>query len=459
MLDNERLNKLQDIMMFSSREETVKYINGAGVQVLPVSEVIDIEVAGGLEHYAVNLDANTERDLYDKINVICRKIINDEALKNKDYALKYTVLHCISNGIKKMKTNGRLESYINGISETAFNSVIAERNLWRQCDNMWSKKEDIKFADISLRVADVWNLSDKDIDALRYFVCQCKSKGTYNPSLNKCIYIWGEKKQTGKTTFAKALSAALNGDVLENAGKYISSYATECQYNDHDLPKCSLYNCVMLDEAFPKDTRKNYNKFKEIITSNSATYNPKFRRPYTVKARRNYIFTSNENVSEYIQDDEERRIYSIQFKDKPKQIDFESISALLRSFVISCEPRGDVSLQEWYNSFDNIQGVGILEQQDIIDIIKDNYMSIFQENCKISIPSIAQRIFKCEPSREQKNLLRKVMRYNFSDAMYESNNSVFRCNTVRNIVESMNRQMVSSGNAPSTEQQTDDLPF
>ena len=177
----------------------------------------------------------------------------------------------------------------------------------------------------------MWGFTDAEIDALRYFVCQTREEN-FNPSLNKSIYFWSEKKQTGKTSVARALASVLNGGTsVIDGGNYESTFSVELQLNPHDLPASCKYNCVILDEAMPKDSSKSYGRVKSMLTSNNVTYNQKFSRIQNLKAKRFYLFTSNEDIRQLIQDDSERRLIEIQMNDRPVQISFEEIYSIWKN--------------------------------------------------------------------------------------------------------------------------------
>ena len=126
------------------------------------------------------------------------------------------------------------------------------------------------------------------------------------------------------------------GDKFENAGTYESSLPHELQYGAHDLPLAALYNAVMIDESLTKGGRQIYNIVKQALTSSSARYNRKYQSVKSIECKRNYIFTSNDDIGDFIQDKEERRFYAIEMKTKPKpnQTSFEEIYDIWLDFLL-----------------------------------------------------------------------------------------------------------------------------
>lgn len=401
---------------------------------LPRQEVVDIAYYGSLEEWANEQDVESQEELFQLLKTTCAKIVTDTAFQDKKTAQAFPPIYNHYSYVNSSQKRGRLYNDLLSIAETAYNGHIAQRRLKKNCDKIFGVKyneDTYKKACAKMRL--VWGFMETDIDALRYFICQAKSLGTNSPSLNKALYFWSTEKKTGKTTFARAISASLNGDTFFNAGKYESTYATECQYNVHDLPRACVYNCVVLDEAMPKDTKKSYGTLKQMITSNSVTYNPKYRQLVVLPARRNYIFTSNDEIVRYIQDESERRFYAIEFKSSPKQMTFDEIYTLVRTFVEQCKPREDLSLQQWYDSFADIDGMDKREKNYLLqDMVRDKDIIFTQKNCNAR--SVAKMLFRGEPSRENIEQVRDIMKEYFSSCSYPCNKYLYSCSQIKAIL-------------------------
>ena len=73
------------------------------------------------------------------------------------------------------------------------------------------------------------------------------------------------------------------------------------------------------------------------------------------------FFTSNDAPTEFIQDESERRFFTIKLDKTPKQISFEKIYDIWKEFCINAQP--EPNWQEWYNSFKHVDGLMASEIQ------------------------------------------------------------------------------------------------
>lgn len=415
---------------------------------VPADEIVDVVFAGGLEQYAEGIEADTQQGLCDSLIRICNLTIISQCFRDKKKRETFPPMYNFFTYVNNLQKSGRLYKEVASIAETVFNGVIAQRNLKRGCEAMFHVEQSPDLYEIAYnRLHDIWGFNAYDLEALRYFVCQCKALGQFNPSLNKSLYIWGEKKKTGKTTFARALATCLNGDVFDNFGKYESNFATENQFNDHDLPRACVYNCIILDEAMPRDTKKSYGTLKTLITSNSVNYNPKFRQVITLPARRNYIFTSNDDIADYVQDESERRFYAIHFENEPKQLSFDKIYEAVKDFVQQCTPREEMSTQKWYDCFGSVDGI----QRKEIEALKNEFIinSGYFEGTATTALNVARTFYKGEPNREQRKAVEKAMQEMFGDLVYSSNTLMYKCGLIRNRVQALKNQALNNTELPT----------
>ena len=210
-----------------------------------------------------------------------------------------------------------------------WNTVICRRNLSEQVTEMLRKTNLIglfKFKEAE-RIKEVWGMSDKDVDAIRYFVCQTRHK---NQPITEQIHLpvkrGRRRSRQGKTTIRNGqVVNHPNGDSFDSFGTYESTLSTEMQYNDHDIPAGALYNAVILDEAMPKDSSKSYGLIKQVLTSNSCKYNQKFGFNKKDPLQAVLFLHINEDVIDFVQDMDERRFYAIRMVKKPRQLSFDDI--------------------------------------------------------------------------------------------------------------------------------------
>lgn len=198
------------------------------------------------------------------------------------------------------------------------------------------------------RIGEIYCFLDADLEALRYFVCQARRTES-DPALNRALYIWSGEKMTGKTTVAKIVAGILNGCTSwtdARRGDFMSDIPTELQFNNFARPKATRVACVVMDEAFAgKSTSKYYGKFKTAITSDTVDVEVKFGGKYTIPCTRNYIFTSNNDISSVVNDESERRLFEIQMK-KPLYVDYERLFEIWRDFIVNAPDEPDVA--RWY---------------------------------------------------------------------------------------------------------------
>lgn len=328
---------------------------------LPPKILIDVVHADGVEGWAKLNSFKSLSDLCNEIVRIFKLAIVDKINTNKRMQELFPPIYNFCTYATRLDKNGRVKSEALKLAESVWWGEIAQQQLKEKTDRLFNVDPcPQKFREIAARVKEVWQFSDNEIDAFRYFVCQTRREN-HNPSLNKSLFLWSGAKQTGKTTVARALAAVLNGEEsLDGSGKFESTFNKEMQINDHDLPLAAQYNCVILDEAMPKDSSKSYGRVKAMLTSNSCSYNQKYGRIIPMRAKRFYIYTSNDDISDFIQDTSERRFIQILMNKMPKQISFDEIYEIWKTFAQNCIPEDD--WQTWYNSFEDVDG---LQKKDI----------------------------------------------------------------------------------------------
>lgn len=390
---------------------------------IPNHAIIDVVHAGGLDRWgALQLSIDDESKLCQAMIDVCNRTVTEPVFRHKAKREEFPPLFNFYTYVNSLQKSGKLIKECESIAAKVWNGELARKQLQiRHAEQYAVEPSYEKYINAVNRMQEVWKLTDRDIDALRYFVCQCRDED-HNPSLNKSIYLHGEAKQTGKSTFARAFATVLNADKFDNFGKYESTFSNEMGYGTHDLPLACIYDCVILDEAMPKDTRKSYGSVKSVLTGKSFTYNPKFQLPVTIKARRNYFITSNEPADDFIQDRWERRIYAIEFKDKPTKMSFADIYSLIKDFCVNCEMR--IEWQEWYDSFDMVSGVAEKDKNEVRQEIY-NCIHFFQSRSTCTVKQVANELFKNEPTREQKKAVETAMTELADDCRYPSNKYLF----------------------------------
>ncbi len=414
--------------------------NGNNLNAVPAKDIIDIVHAGGLLKWAEGLEVNSQAELYQKVMRAIRLTIAEPVFQDKK---KIDIFPPFANFFyycQRLDRNGRTAEEANGVSNVAWNGVICRRNITNRTREMFAHPDPQKFKIAAEKIKEVYKYTDANIEALRYFVCQSRHEN-HNPSMNKAIYHWGDEKQTGKTTVAKTIIAILNGDILENAGTYESNLNIELQYDKHACPKAALFNSVLLDEAAPKDSRKSYPAVKSKLTNNSCDFDPKYKMVITIPCKRYYYFTSNDPIYDFVQDHKERRFLEIHSTEKPVQMSFEDIYKLWFDFCTNATP--EENWQVWYNSFAFIEGLATKDVDEIVNEIFLRWESVFSTvtGTYTTAKQVADKLFKNEPTPEQKRGVRTAMEKLFSECKSASNKSFFNIMSCRAKIIEMSRDI------------------
>ena len=425
MIDYKKINELMCFESFDDETPEQVFIRCSNRDKdLPSREIIDIVYSGGLQKWADNLEVESEKDVYNMVLKSLRRTISEPVFQDNRSLKTFPPFANFFYYCQKIDRSGKMHDECTAISKIAWNGVIARRNIDERTFKMFLSPNNEIYKKSVEQIKKVYGYSDKEIDGLRYFVCQTRHND-HNPSLNKSIYHWGDDKQTGKTTVAATIVCILNGDVLKNRGVYESHIPTELQFGDFDIPKAALYNAVLLDEAAPKDSRKSYNQVKSKLTSSSCNYNPKYKSPISIPCRRNYYFTSNDPISEFVQDAKERRFIEIHSIEKPQQMSFDAIYKLWFDFCTNCTPESN--WQTWYNSFDLVNGLASMDLDEVKNEILLKHNEIFSPlvGTYTTAKQVANKIYKNEPTREQKKTVSIAMKLMFANAICVSNKSNF----------------------------------
>ena len=433
--ENTILSKVNELMCWDAYpEETHEDVfirNGNKLNDLPSSEIIDIVYIGGIHKWAESLTVGSQEYLYESVVTAMRKCISEPVFYDKKKIDSFPVLSNFFYYCQRLDRSGKIASEAESIADISWNGVICRRNLAENVAKIFKEKPDKqKYLDAVSKIRKIWGFTEKEVDAIRYYVCQVRHE-KHNPSMNKCIYLWSKSKQTGKTTIARAIVTILNGDKFDYYGKYESTLSTEMSYNEHDLPLSALYNAVLLDEAMPKDTKKSYGAIKRVLTSSSCNYNPKFRQVINIKCKRFYFFTSNDDIIDFVQDDSERRFFAINIEAKPEQLSFDDIYSLWLQFCTNATPEGD--WQKWYDSFDFVDGLATKDCNEIKNEILLNSDTLFGigAGTYTTVKKVASGLFKNEPTREQKKSVGEAMAELFSSCRLESNKAYYSISMCR----------------------------
>ncbi len=378
----------------------------------PDPYIVDVVSYESLENWAKHGEFESLEQLQSEIIFIFKRAVVDKINNDKAMQKLFPPIYNFCVFATNTDKRGKLTAEAEKIAETAWYGELAQLRLKAKTDKMFSVvpcKE--KYKNASLKLQEIWGFSDIEVDAFRYFVCQTRHEN-HNPSMNKSLYLSATNKKTGKTTVARTLASILNGEQsVMDGSKFESSFNKELQVNAHELPYAAQYNCVILDESMPKDSRKSYGRVKSMLTSNTCSFNQKYGKIMQVEAKRYYLYTSNDDISEFVQDSSERRFIQINMERMPKQISFNKIFDVWKEFCVNCEPESDWQL--WYNKFKDVDGV---ERKDISYykdvILSDKSVLSAISNCfdsAITLKFFADLLITGKATREERKSLSSAL--------------------------------------------------
>lgn len=312
----------------------------------------------------------------EEIESLCKQIIfdylhEDLFLNEKFIADQYgNIGVSFSSQMKGLvRKVGAAQKWIIGTANEYWFGKNALQNIEKRTQTLLTvERTKEKYESAKKDLQENFGVTELDCEMFRYFICQSRD-GDCPASLNKALYIWGEGKGTGKTTIAGTLICILNGEKLYTSGlasEYKSCFANEFLKKEFVAPLICSTKAVMLDEAMPKDSEKSYNLVKERITSDGARIRFVYSNERYVPCKANYIFTSNENPTNFIQDDSDRRFFQFRIEKKHRELSFDKIYNLFLNFAQQC--KREQSWSDWYNGMMSATQVLGLEYFEKIDI-------------------------------------------------------------------------------------------
>lgn len=423
-----RAKKICEIMMWGIPKDTtaMDVLEARNIKEdnIPDERIIEVVHSGGLDVWTrKQVDVTSFENLVSRVTNIIVRTINSSALSNPATKNKFPLIQHFHTQCSNLAKRGAIDKEARKMAEDAWHVHLAALKLKQQIAEMYKDPPDKeKFKTAVKRIKQVWGFSDVDIEAIKYFTLQSLTDG-FNPSLNKHLYFWGKEKGTGKTTIAKMIVAVLNGEKdLRNIGKYESKLAKELQYNVHDVPLSTFCNAVFLDEQVPKDSSRSYGQVKQMLTSSTCDINIKFGAQIKINAKKNYIFASNNDVSDFVQDESERRFYGIEIIEKPIQLKMKEIYQIWIDFCTNAEREKD--WDEWYNEFEYIEGKEARDKEYYkLAILTSPSLRIeinAVEGYYLSPPFFIDNIIKGKPTRDERRLIIESLIDLFKEPPYPS---------------------------------------
>ena len=342
------------------------------------SEVVDMVMRvmpPDVEGMLTGLEFSSVEELAEAMSVAWYVVATDKWLNSKATQMTIPGAAILLARAKRIMTGANVGRTIMAAAEAMWMRHFEFENLKKRRNAVLGAERDAKvFQYAERRVRAVYGFGDAEMEHLRYFVCQAR-KDDADPALNRSLYIYSKEKMTGKTTVARAIAGILNGAGCwrECSGDFFSDIPCELQFGTFERPKATRYACVVMDEAFAgKSTAKYYGKFKTAMTSDKCQVEVKFGGKYDVRCRRNYIFTSNNDISSVVADESERRMCVLSMR-KPEAMSYDDIYSLWRDYIVNATEDHDTA--DWYRrTMPAVKGEAGVQSDDIVSALLGDEM-------------------------------------------------------------------------------------
>lgn len=342
------------------------------------SEVVDMVMRvmpPDVEGMLTGLEFASVEELAEAMSVAWYVVATDKWLNSKATQMTIPGAAILLARAKRIMTGANVGRTIMAAAEAMWMRHFEFENLKKRRNAVLSVERDAKvFQYADRRVRAVYGFGDAEMEHIRYFVCQAR-KDDADPALNRSLYIYSKEKMTGKTTVARAIAGILNGAGCwrECSGDFFSDIPCELQFGTFERPKATRYACVVMDEAFAgKSTAKYYGKFKTAMTSDKCQVEVKFGGKYDVRCSRNYIFTSNNDISSVVADESERRMCVLSMR-KPEAMSYDDIYSLWRDYIVNAAEDPDTA--EWYRrTMPAVKGEAGVQSDDIVSALLGDEM-------------------------------------------------------------------------------------
>lgn len=338
-----------------------------------VDEVLRLDLPSVVE-VVKDCDFGSCADLLRSLKKAWWLVATDAYLANKKTQVAIPAAKILLSQALKMVGSPDFEKRVGAVADGLWLQLFQRRAMASRRAEMFGSTDATSYADAVRTLREWYGFTDGDIEALRYFVCQAKRDS--DPALNRSLYLYSKEKMTGKTTVARMVAGILNGCQSWRECQRcecLSDIPTELQFSNFARPKAAQFFAVVMDEAFAgKTTAKYYGKFKTAMTSDTTSVEVKFGGKYDVSVCRNYIFTSNNDISSVVADESERRMFVIPMR-KPKNVDYDTLYDVWRAFVVNAEGEKDVA--QWYRETtpDVVGEQGVIIADIVAALLSDEF--------------------------------------------------------------------------------------
>lgn len=329
-----------------------KYGDISSTNAQPCVLVADIlkQMPPDVEPLLADIDFSTADELAEAYSRAWHTVAGDKYLASKDTQRDFPLARIVYKRANSICSAAESVKKLRAAADGMWIRNFEKMEVKKRRNTVFSgEKSAAVYLSAKMEIERIYRFSAIDIECLRYFVCQAR-KDDPDPALCRSLYMWSAEKMTGKTTVARVVAGVLNGLVtwrdIQRA-QIMSDIPTELQFERFARPKGTRYACVVMDEAFTggKSTAKYYGKFKAALTSDSCQVEVKNGERFDVQCWRNYIFTSNDDISTIVADESERRIFAIEMQ-RPEQTDYDRLVELWRDYIVNAPEEADTA--KWY---------------------------------------------------------------------------------------------------------------
>ena len=142
---------------------------------VPDADIVDVVHAKGLEPWAKMQKFETLEELQTAIMNIMLRTINSKVLSDKKTRDVFPSIRNFYTYCNRIDCQNAIYSEAEKIAMVVWYGELAQKRLKERTAKMFAQKPDKKrFEAVVEKIQDIWGLSDSDIDALRYFVCQTR---------------------------------------------------------------------------------------------------------------------------------------------------------------------------------------------------------------------------------------------------------------------------------------------
>ena len=361
-------------------------------------------------------DFDSEPEIYEAVRWLANRLTEENYMTIKENR-KATSVDVLYKRAMRLRVNNTLDKFASNVAAECWQRYFLPTIRRELVASMFcGQPVEAEYRKAAAEMAETYNLTAADVEKFRFFVCQTKAGEAFEKSLRRMLYVWGKRKKTGKTTLAEAMVAVLNGERTPGAVP-TSSLSREMQIDNYAVPVIATYRCCVLDEAFYRDMKKTYSRFKAMMTATSGTARLPYGQTFTWNGCPNYIATSNDSLQKFIEDYNDRRFLAVEFTATPKELTEGELFDLVYRFCFHAAPPEGKTWREWASDIaataDEIGARGLKVQDWRVFFDDPEWLSVLEaeqptsdaaNNTRLTRLGLLKRVARCFGDNQIKNL-------------------------------------------------------